>query len=262
MAAPGVLPLAAACTVPTLLGYWKSEYGVSYAYGTAMLATGSMVISSVPSASLARAHAMCVALYGLRLNLFLLYREIAIERFREFREKIEARAVERGSRIARTPFILSCAALYLGMAAPLVVTAQAASLGPAAPALLCLMYAGLVTAAVGDLWKTVNKAREGSDALVTSGPFHWLRHPNYSGEFVLWTANAAMALSAAVASGSVLASVGWLAGALVGAAGISFVLMQAATSLEAKQAEKHSGSPKYEEWLVRSWSGPTLPKKS
>ena len=33
-AAPAALPtLAAACAVPTCLGFWKREYGVSYGYG-------------------------------------------------------------------------------------------------------------------------------------------------------------------------------------------------------------------------------------
>jgi len=30
-ALPTTQVLVAACTIPTLLGYWKSEYGVSYA---------------------------------------------------------------------------------------------------------------------------------------------------------------------------------------------------------------------------------------
>jgi len=34
-------------------------------------------------------HAACLCAYGLRLGLFLLYRETSIPRFREFREKIE-----------------------------------------------------------------------------------------------------------------------------------------------------------------------------
>ena len=83
--APGVMPLTVACTIPTLLWYWKSEYGVSYAYGTAMLATGTLVLASRPTSVLANAHATCLALYGARLNLFLLWRELTIPRFREFR---------------------------------------------------------------------------------------------------------------------------------------------------------------------------------
>ena len=89
LALPSTTALAAASALPTLLGFWKSEYGVSYAYGFAMAAAGAMHLAN-PS-PLATAHAAVVLAYGARLNLFLLYRELAIPRFRAFREKIEAR---------------------------------------------------------------------------------------------------------------------------------------------------------------------------
>lgn len=120
--------------------------------------------------------------------------------------------------------------------------------------------AGFGVATVGDVWKTLCKSRDGADTLVTSGPFRLLRHPNYTGELLLWTANAAVGLSAALASGTLRASWPWLGGSALGAMGIGFVLMQAATGLEAKHAEKHSGSDAYEEWLRGSWAGPTLAK--
>jgi len=89
LALPSTAALAAASTIPTLLGFWKSEYGVSYAYGFAMAAAGAMHLAN-PS-PLAVAHAAVVLAYGARLNLFLLYREMAIPRFRKFRETIEVR---------------------------------------------------------------------------------------------------------------------------------------------------------------------------
>jgi len=262
MAFSPLVPFSLACTVPTTLGFWKSEYGVSYAYGTAMLSTGALLLASAPPSRLAYAHAACVAFYGLRLNLFLLWRELTIPRFRDFRDKIEARSTERGGRWKRTPFLLACSGLYLGMASPMVLTARAATAGHIAPLLLVLMYAGLYVAAVGDIWKSAVKAKRGSDVLVTSGPFAILRHPNYTGEFVLWSANAALGVSAAVSSNLVKQSAGWLAASAFGVCGICFVLMQAATSLEGKQAEKYAGEPTYEAWLRRTWAGPTFAKKA
>ena len=96
LALPSTAALATASTIPTLLGFWKSEYGVSYAYGFAMAAAGAMHLSN-PS-PLAVAHAAVLLAYGSRLNLFLLYRELAIPRFREFREKIEVRPGVLGQR--------------------------------------------------------------------------------------------------------------------------------------------------------------------
>lgn len=178
MAVPGVETLAGVCLAPTLTGFWKSEYGVSYAYGTAMLATGSLILRSSPASPMAACQAAIIAAYGLRLNLFLLWRELTIPRFREFREKIEDRAKERGSRLSRAPFVLSCSALYLGMAGPMVLTSSAPALGPLAPFLVAVMFTGFFVAAWGDFTKSFVKAKKGSEALVTSGPFAALRHPN------------------------------------------------------------------------------------
>ena len=257
MLSPG--SLAAVTMLPPLLGFWKSEYGVSYGYGTAMFLAGAVTLPCATS-RVAAAHAAVVSLYGLRLNCFLLYRELSIAKFREFREKIEARAVERGGRLKRAPFIASCGLLYLGLAAPLMLTAPATSSGAAAGALLGLMYAGWAVAAVGDLWKTVAKARNGADALVTGGPYRWLRHPNYSGEVLLWSANAAAGAVAALGGGGGRASLGWLALSAVGWLGISFVLAQAATSLEKRHEEKYAAEPAFEAWRSSTWAGPTLPR--
>ena len=91
------------------------------------------------------------------------------------------------------------------MGAPVLLTARhpPAAGTPAAlclAALLALMYLGFGVAALGDLTKTWVKAQKGEDALVTSGVFRWLRHPNYTGEACLWSANAAAAMRWAVSS--------------------------------------------------------------
>eukprot|EP00985_Skeletonema_marinoi_P025468 scaffold18772_cov73-Skeletonema_marinoi.AAC.1 len=50
-AAPVILPpmhkILLACLLPTLLGFYKSEYGVSYGYGTAMAASSYLILASI-----------------------------------------------------------------------------------------------------------------------------------------------------------------------------------------------------------------------
>eukprot|EP00277_Geminigera_cryophila_P030870 CAMPEP_0173061360 /NCGR_PEP_ID=MMETSP1102-20130122/3168_1 /TAXON_ID=49646 /ORGANISM="Geminigera sp., Strain Caron Lab Isolate" /LENGTH=350 /DNA_ID=CAMNT_0013927809 /DNA_START=247 /DNA_END=1299 /DNA_ORIENTATION=+ len=266
VALPTAQALVAVCTVPTLLGYWKSEYGVSYAYALATMAAGLLIVKAA-NTQVAAMHAGCLILYGLRLGLFLLYRETSIQRFREFREKIEARASEKGSRLGRTPFILGCSFLYLGLAAPLMVTAPAAVMHPAAAVTVGCMYLGWAIAVIGDLQKTFAKARDGPDALVTGGLFSLLRHPNYTGEMLLWTSSVVTAFVTAVATGTVATAGGWLVLSVLGAVGINFVLLQASTGLEKKQKEKYGAetSPSkdaYGAWTKNVWSGPVLPQKS
>jgi hypothetical protein len=43
---PAIGVCVAACTIPTMLGFWRSEYGVSYAYGTAMALSGLLMLPS------------------------------------------------------------------------------------------------------------------------------------------------------------------------------------------------------------------------
>lgn len=203
----------------------------------------------------------------MRLNLFLLFRELFIPRFREFREKVEARAVAKGSRLVRVPFVLSCSLLYFCMAAPLRLTASyAPRVGSASAAglaaLIALQALGWFVAALGDLTKSWVKAQRGEDHLVTSGVFRLLRHPNYTGEALLWSANGvAGALALVGAPLPLLAKAGWLAATLGGVLGILFVLMSATGNLEAKQAEKHGDTDEYAHWVATSWKGPALTPK-
>lgn len=268
---PSAGALAAAATLPPLLGFWRSEYGVSYGYGTALAACGTLyLLPAAPSifvfqTPLAIAHAWCLLLYGVRLNLFLLYRELTIPRFVEFRDKIEARATSKGGRISRAPFLLSCSVLYFCMAAPLRMTH---GLSPASPllraatwGLIGLMYAGFGIAAAGDITKSYIKARQGENALVTQSVYRLLRHPNYTGEQLLWTANAALGLLGAAhigAWGRLPLALGYALASAVGFGGISFVLMSATKNLEKKQAEKYGASRQYLDWVSGTWGGPTL----
>ncbi len=198
--------------------------------------------------------------YGVRLNAFLLWRELNVARFREFREKVEARAVAAGGRLKRAPFVLSCSALYACLAAPTIVTSSTAAAGLPTAALVGVAWFGLLLAATGDLVKSYVKAREGADVLVTCGPYRLLRHPNYTGEQLLWSASMLAGFASAARGGvrALVAHGGWLCASLVGWAGIFFVLAQATANLEKKQAERFG---RYEAWRRSSWAGVGLGPK-
>ena len=98
-ALPTINTRAAASVLPTVLGLWRTGYAVSYAYGGAVAACAALTLPALTG--IARWHALALIFYGVRLNLFLLWRELSFERFRKLRERIEDRAVSRGSRLAR-----------------------------------------------------------------------------------------------------------------------------------------------------------------
>ena len=144
------------------------------------------------------------------------------------------------------------------LAAPAMVTARASR-----PGLLCAFFtgfawAGLLLAAVGDLTKSLVKRELGADALVVTGVFQYFRHPNYTGEQILWTCSMAAGFAAAMAGGwkALPASAGWLAASVVGWAGIFFVLAKATATLEAKQAKRFEA---FQKWRASAWGGICLP---
>jgi len=131
-------------------------------------------------------------------------------------------------------------------------------------------WGGFLIGALGDLSKSIGKALRGEDALITGGVFRFLRHPNYTGEVIGWTASCIAAfLAATLEAASVVSSGGsrlahWkatapLVGASVfGALGISFVLGTATAGLEFRQKEKYGDTEEFQEWVKKSWAGFTL----
>jgi len=312
-----------ACLLPTLLGFYKSEYGVSYGYGTAMAASSYLILASIsqsaglplalsfastkPQAilsslattvnnlrtllpsSLPAFHAFAVFFYGTRLNLFLLYRELFLPRFRAMRERIEDRAKKQGSRWKRTPFLLSCTFLYFCMVCPVLVTTKvcegmsmtgAVGLGGGLASFLeqslrlsmIFTLSGYLLGAVGDLNKTIGKMLKGEDTLITGGIFRFFRHPNYTGEVIGWTSSClsaflAVALKAVTdtsSSGGLhlwKSMAGLLSLCVMGAIGISFVLGTATAGLEFRQHEKYGDTEEYKQWVQKSWVGFNMGKQ-
>eukprot|EP00985_Skeletonema_marinoi_P008416 scaffold3803_cov105-Skeletonema_marinoi.AAC.4 len=321
-AAPLILPpmhkILLACLLPTLLGFYKSEYGVSYGYGTAMAASSYLILASISQsaglplalsfasstkpaailssltatinslrtllpASLPAFHAFALFFYGTRLDLFLLYRELCLPRFRAMRERIEDRAKKQGSRLKRTPFLLSCTFLYFCMVCPALVTTKlcegmsmscAVGLGGGLASFLeqslrlsvILALSGFLLGAVGDLNKSIGKMLKGEDTLITGGIFRFFRHPNYTGEVIGWSSSClaaflAVALKAVTDTSSNgglhiwKSMAGFLSLSVMGVTGISFVLGTATAGLEFRQQEKYGDSEEYKQWVKKSWVG-------
>ena len=231
-------------------------------------------------ASLPAFHAFAVFFYGSRLNLFLLYRELCLPRFRAMRERIEEKAKKQGSRLNRTPFLLSCAFLYFCMICPVLVTTKlcegmsmSCGVGSEANLLLgaslrlsvVLSFSGYLLGAVGDLNKIIGKMIKGEDTLITGGIFRYFRHPNYTGEMVGWASSCvaaflAVALKAVTthANGGLRvwkSMTGLLSLSVIGTIGIAFVLGTATAGLELRQREKYGDTEEYEQWIESSWVG-------
>jgi len=258
-----------------------SEYTVSYGYGFATALTAYSIWRRCQNVPLLTLHTMALVFYGTRLNLFLAIRSKLSRRIQEFNESVEKKAQARGNRLAtRAPFILSCGWLYYGLNVPLVFTSQllqqSTTLSPTLQTVFRILFGaqwlGFVLAAVGDFTKTwVKQRQQNENFLVRSGILAWIRHPNYTGECIGWTANAMAGMLAAAllvwggpttttASGSnslstALGLLGNLTSLLVGWTGILFVLLRATSNLEERQAKDYGNDAKYQSWVESSWSG-------
>jgi protein-S-isoprenylcysteine O-methyltransferase Ste14 len=255
------------CVLPPFLGLYKSEYGVSYAYGTATALSAYLLAKTLaPTATLPYWHAAALILYGVRLNVFLAVRTAMSKRMQEMVQTIEDRAIARGNRLSRLPFILSCGLLYYGLVAPVVATSQltidSTITKVVFAGLVGMQWFGFSMAALGDFTKTYVKSKQKEDHfLVTSGIYSIVRHPNYTGEIIAWTANAALGLMGAFllrGKWSLTQLIANVASNLVGWMGIVLVLLRATSGLETRQEEKYGEVTKYKEWVQSTWSGWTM----
>ena len=301
IALPKLSSIVASCLTPTLLGYYKYEYGVSYAYGTATAGTAYLILrslllnsspisSSTPFTLLAQLHTTAIVFYGIRLNLFLLYREICIDKFRKFRDKIEEKNTKKNPNkswlldniMSRTPFVLSCSLLYAGLAIPALISAKMSmstvdvlsskkTIMTLYKVLVYGTWFGFGLGAIGDINKSLIKKIKGEDHLVTGGIYRFFRHPNYTGEIIGWTSSFLACITSIFLSSSssnnnnimflMKSLIGELLTSIVGVFGIVFVLLSATAGLEQRQKIKYGNTEQYQNWVKKSWKGFALAKK-
>lgn len=303
--------------VGTSLGYIKAEYGFSYAYGfgTALSAfsifrrvSSTAVLSGPTPSVLMTYHACAIMFYGIRLNTFLFLRTRISDRQKQMIQRIEDRTTQReltskkNKFVARTPILLSCGILYYCLTLPVLLTGKLGAimssvaegsssslLLPGASTLnlitavimkvlIGITWSGFLLAAFGDMTKSyVKYQQQNEEYLVTSGIFKYLRHPNYLGEMIGWSANTMCGLIAGTTVLVHLAKAGGIMysamtvsilapmlGSILGWIGIMFVLLNATTNLEKNQQERYctnnnnNNSEKYRSWIQSSWKGLTF----
>lgn len=246
------------------LAYIRQAYIFSLSYGLSMAGIGGAVLLAAPASPLLKLHAGLVTAYGVRLFLFLFWRQ----KFQPgYDGEARLKALDKTPRLKRTPIILSTSLFYGFMASPLLFHLRAAPLVGAAASVsaagAALAAVGFVYEAVADQQKSLFKMRlraEGApDALYTGGLYAASRHPNYAGEMAFWLGSFVAGMPALFAAGVPLyvRALRGVAGAL-GLAGIFFIMLSATKRLEARQAEKWRPSAMYDNYYLSS--NPLLPK--
>jgi protein-S-isoprenylcysteine O-methyltransferase Ste14 len=178
--------------IPPAMGFYKSEWTVSYGYGfaTALSALSLLTRTSLTNNPTFPIHAAGLVFYGFRLNIFLFLRNRISSRMKAFQKRIEERAQSRGNRLSRAPFVLGCGLLYFGLYTPLLLTSMISGSTDVPPVLrmvmkvlVAMLWGGYIIGAVADTTKSyVKETEKNGKFLVTSGIFSILRHPNYTGK--------------------------------------------------------------------------------
>lgn len=238
-----VLPLLALCLLVSAIGFRRLVWFISIGYGfsVAAMAIASLALGWASASPITWVAAILLAIYGLRLGLFLALRE-GKAAYRASQEADGDRSGEAGLGI-KVAIWLTVALLYVAMFLPVLSRfhAEARGLGDPLPILsgagLLVTALGILIEAIADRQKSAAKKRA-PGRFCDSGLYRLVRCPNYFGELLVWTGSL-------VSGASLQASwLSWLA-SLAGYAAIYLIMKGSARRLELKQGERYAQDPDY-----------------
>lgn len=232
-------------------GFYRVVYFISTGYGFSI--AGMAVLSAILFLSdltlWSSLQILALALYGLRLGVFLLKRE-----FKSSYQAEIAKVHQDTKSIALVVKVLmwvSVSVLYLMMFSPaLFHMAQTRKQG-GDPGLgegswltivgLFLMFAALIIETLADQQKSAFKQKN-PGRFCDTGLYRFSRFPNYSGEMLFWIGQ--------FVSGLIFYQhpVHWVL-ALLGLLGIELVMIGSARRLELKQDKSYGEDPAYQEYV-------------
>ena len=253
------------CLLPASLGFWKREYGTGYGVALATAWTAATVLPSVKGTP-AVWHAAALLFYGVRLSVFLLFRECTSRKIRRRIRLFERAAFRKQkNRLQRMPFILATSCLYGCLVAPLFLSAQVVGVTHDYAVRMCraligMTWFGFLLAAAADTYKTVVKINKGEDHLVRGFVFQYFQCPSYLGELMAWTCSFAAGLVAVAAQPlpSLLADklklLGLVLAGFAGIVAVEAISDFSTTQLQKTQRKTYGGTEEYEDWIQKSRS--------
>lgn len=233
--------LVALSAVVTALGWVKQTwfFSVGYAFSVVAMMVVTAVVARATLTPLAVIQLVLLALWGLRLGVFLLARERAAS----YAQRPEA---DRGVMPVGVRFAIwvMCLLLYPAMVAPAVLAAQrpAPTGGWLAVTVagLVLLALGVAVEAIADGQKQRAKAAA-PRSFVSTGLYGWVRVPNYLGEIMVW-------VGSLLAGAHALGVGGWIV-SLLGTGMLVFIMLGATRRIERTQQERYGDDPAFQEYV-------------
>ena len=232
--------LFAAALVISAIGFKKYVWFISLGYGFSIAGEGLVMLLLFGRALTAGTVLCCVIfiLYGCRLGGYLAYRELKSASYNRNMTGEIKQDVPFGVKIA---IWITCALLYVLEILPVFYRLHNGS-GTNAWAWIgiAVMLCGIILESAADLQK--NRAKKVNPRrFVDTGLYRLVRCPNYLGEMLFWT-------------GVILSGIGAVRGwqwlpALLGYAGIIFVMFSGARRLEIRQNKNYGADPEYQAYV-------------
>ena len=232
--------LFAAAMLISAIGFKKYVWFISLGYGFSIAGEGLvMLLLFGKSLDLGTALACVIfALYGCRLGGYLAYREAKSASYNKNMTGEIKQDVPFGVKIA---IWVTCALLYVLQVLPVFYRLLGGAGSNAWTYVgIVVMLCGIALESAADLQK--NRAKKiNPRRFVDTGLYRLVRCPNYLGEMLFWT-------------GVVLSGIGGVHGwqwlpALIGYAGIIFVMFSGARRLEIRQNKNYGADPEYQKYV-------------
>ena len=234
--------LFAAAMFISSIGFKNYVWFISLGYGFSIAGEGLLMLLLFGK-NLTLGTALCCLLfilYGCRLGGYLAIRELKSTSYsKNMKGEIkDGKTIPMGVKIA---IWVTCAALYVLQVLPVfyrVYNGNSSNLWTYLGA--AVMLFGIIFESAADWQKNAAK-KVNPNRFVDTGLYRIVRCPNYLGEMIFWT-------------GVILSGIGGLSGigqwtmALLGYAGIIFVMFSGARRLEIRQNKNYGKDPEYQSY--------------
>ena len=234
--------LVVASAVVTALGWIKQTWFFSVGYACSVIAMVGItgVVARDHLTPLAVIQLLLLALWGVRLAIFLVTRERAAS----YAKRPEADRATMSAPVRLAIWIM-CLLLYPAMITPAVLAAQAS--GPTgvwtviSVVGLAILASGVAVEALADRQKQRAKSVDPA-RFVATGLYSWVRVPNYLGEIMVWLGSL---LAGAYALTTPLR---WVV-ALLGFGCLVFIMLGATRRLERTQTERYGDESAFQTYV-------------
>ncbi|MBE6471702.1 MAG: DUF1295 domain-containing protein [Coriobacteriaceae bacterium] len=231
--------LLAIALVVSALGFKKYIWFISLGYGFSIAAEGIALLVIFPHDPISGIACALFVLYGCRLGGYLAFREFKSNSYATHMKGEVKEDVPIGVKFA---IWFTCAILYVLQVLPMLYRLENGAPSDAwLIAGVIVMVCGIVLESAADLQKNRAKAVN-PRRFVDTGLYRLVRCPNYLGEVVFWTGVVIGGIGGGLGVGQ------WVL-ALIGYAGIIFVMFSGARRLEIRQNKNYGDDPEYQRYV-------------